>query len=65
MLPNPQETADLVIFTEETLIEDFIFCAVVLGIARDQYDKCFLRFSYLQICFLSYKTKYEKRGKYL
>ena len=65
MLPNPQETADLVIFTEEILIEDFIFCAVVLDIARDQYNKCFLRFSYLQICFSSYKTKYEKQGKYL
>ena len=29
MLPNPQETADLVTFTEEILNEDFIFCAVI------------------------------------
>ena len=28
MSPNPQETADLVKFTEESLMEDFIFCAV-------------------------------------
>ena len=28
MLPNPQEIADLVTFTEETLTENFIFCAV-------------------------------------
>ena len=28
MLPNPQETANLVTFTEEFLNENFIFCAV-------------------------------------
>ena len=28
MWPNPQETADLVIFAEESLLENFIFCAV-------------------------------------
>ena len=30
MSPNPQETADLVTFTEENLMENFIFCAAVL-----------------------------------
>ena len=29
MWPNPQEPADLVTFTEETLMENFIFCAVL------------------------------------
>ena len=29
MWPNPHETADLVTFTEETLMENFIFCAVI------------------------------------
>ena len=29
MGPNPQETAELVTFTEESLIENFIFCAVL------------------------------------
>ena len=28
MWPNPQETADLVTFTEKPLMENFIFCAV-------------------------------------
>ena len=28
MRPNPQETADLVTFSEEILNENFIFCAV-------------------------------------
>ena len=28
MRPNPQETANLVTFTEESLMENFIFCAV-------------------------------------
>ena len=28
MWPNPQETADLVTFTEEILMKNFIFCAV-------------------------------------
>ena len=28
MWPNPQEIADLVTFTEKSLIENFIFCAV-------------------------------------
>ena len=28
MWPNPQETTDLVTFTEESLMENFIFCAV-------------------------------------
>ena len=28
MWPNPQETADLVSFTEETSMENFIYCAV-------------------------------------
>ena len=28
MCPNPQETADLATFTEETLTENFIFCTV-------------------------------------
>ena len=28
MWPDPQETADLVTFTEEILNENFIFCAV-------------------------------------
>ena len=30
MWPNPQETADLVTFTEEILKENFIFCAVIV-----------------------------------
>ena len=29
MSSNPQETADLVTFAEETLMENFIFCAVI------------------------------------
>ena len=28
MWPNPQETADLATFTEEILMENFIFCTV-------------------------------------
>ena len=28
MRPNPQETADLVTFTEKYLFESFIFCAL-------------------------------------
>ena len=28
MLPNPQETADFVTFTEEILNGNFIFCAM-------------------------------------
>ena len=28
MRPNAQETADFVIFTEKSLTENFIFCAV-------------------------------------
>ena len=31
MWPNPQETVDLVTFTEEILNGNFIFCAVVPG----------------------------------
>ena len=30
MWPNPQETADLVTFTEEILVESFIFCPVLI-----------------------------------
>ena len=30
MWPNPQETADLVTFTEESLMENFTFCAAWL-----------------------------------
>ena len=30
-LPNPQETADLVTFTQKSLMENFIFCAVRLS----------------------------------
>ena len=30
MWPNPQETTDLVTFTEEILNANFIFCAVFL-----------------------------------
>ena len=33
MWPNPQETADLVTFTEETLMEKFIFCAVLVTLS--------------------------------
>ena len=29
MWSNPQETADLVTFTEETLMENFILCTVI------------------------------------
>ena len=29
MWPNTQDTADLVTFTEEALMENFIFCAVL------------------------------------
>ena len=32
MWPNPQETADLVTFTEEILMENLILCAVILKI---------------------------------
>ena len=32
MGPNPQETADLVTFTEEILMKNFIFCAVNFAI---------------------------------
>ena len=28
MWPNRQETADLVTFTEDTLVESFVFCAL-------------------------------------
>ena len=31
MWPNPQETADLVTYTEEIRMEKFIFCAVMIG----------------------------------
>ena len=34
MWPNLQETADLVTFTEETLIEIFIFCEVKASIRK-------------------------------
>ena len=30
MWPNPQFPVDLVTFTDETLMENFIFCAVIL-----------------------------------
>ena len=30
MWPNPPETADLVTFTEEFLMGNFIFCAVMI-----------------------------------
>ena len=33
MGPNPQETADLVTFTEEILNENFIFCAMYIAAA--------------------------------
>ena len=29
MWPYPQEAADLVTFTEESLMENFIFCAMI------------------------------------
>ena len=34
MWPNPQEITDLVTFTEETLMENFIFCSVVAYFLR-------------------------------
>ena len=33
MWPNPLETVDFVTFTEETLMENFIFCAALQRIA--------------------------------
>ena len=40
MWPNPQETADLVKFTEEILMKNFIFCAMyflnVFGIFSEE-----------------------------
>ena len=38
MGPNPQETADLVTFTEEILNEKFHFCAVVVT-ALDSHSR--------------------------
>ena len=35
MWPNSQETADLVTFTEETLMENFIFCAVLVDVLEN------------------------------
>ena len=29
MRPNPHETVDLITFTEETLMENIIFCVVI------------------------------------
>ena len=37
MWPNPQETADLVTFTEEILNGNFIFCAARRILSYDTY----------------------------
>ena len=34
MWPNPQETADLVTYTEKILTENFIFCVVLLALTN-------------------------------
>ena len=39
MLPNPQFPADLVAFTEESLMENFNFCAVYLGSCQASMTK--------------------------
>ena len=41
MQPNPQQTANLETFTEEILMENFIFCSVdLLGVTeRDQWHE--------------------------
>ena len=39
MLPDPQFPVRLVTFTEEFLMENFIFCAVMFG--RAMWDKLF------------------------
>ena len=45
MWPNPQETSDLVTFTEEILNENFIFCAVEYGSNTSQIVKFPLKIS--------------------
>ena len=37
MQPNPQKTADLVTFTEEILMENFIFFAVNTNMSWNHY----------------------------
>ena len=46
MWPNPQETTGLVIFTEEVLMENLIFCAVYVSLQIDKIwtlSKMFLK----------------------
>ena len=37
MCPNPQETEDLVTFTEKTLLENFIFYAVIFTVCKKSH----------------------------
>ena len=48
MWPNSQFPADLVAFTEETLLENFIFCAVVVPIFYSQLKNYANYFHHLQ-----------------
>ena len=41
MWPNPQETVDLVIFTEEISMKSFIFCAVNVASYKRQLKRKF------------------------
>ena len=40
MWPNPQETVDLVTFTEEILKGNFIFCAVLVTNTMLIFERC-------------------------
>ena len=46
MWPNPQETADLITFPKKSLIENFIFCAVVENGTLGNYELIVSSFLY-------------------
>ena len=60
MLPNPQETAYLVSFTEE-IFKNFIFCAVILKRlamvpAKNKFDTDLLMVSHVKVVELKLKV---------
>ena len=80
MWPNPQFPADLVTFNEKSLMENFIFCAVVLikislkqmktmyvYIQNSFYVETYklLKIYTLKASFLYYNTKIKKNMKFL
>ena len=69
MWPNPQETADLVTFTEEILNGKFYFlCCVKLNISRANLNDLFTGLSNVKVPFYKKKTfclKFVKKFKYI